>query len=314
MLVKVPVPVHSHDVIIELTIPLDAGKKTTPHSPTEFGEKLDTKLNRAGCGVAAPMGRIADGQPVKKRQQIPWIVNLGVHVAGLVYGCGGSIITSNVVLTAAHCVVKVHGDAPTEKVVVYYNTTSDREGVSTQVERAAVHPKYDPPTLYDMALLKLEDPLKFDAFVKPICLPTHKIPVQGKPLLSAGWGLTGITEDKTSKKLLYAELRALPDEECLRTASALLLDGERVIAGPSICTRESKSTCRGDSGGPLSLRDGDGKALLVGVTSAGDNCTEQEIITGIFARVSSYMPWIKKALSHPREWKPFSTGGTISLV
>ncbi|KAL1467851.1 hypothetical protein MTO96_041869, partial [Rhipicephalus appendiculatus] len=57
------------------------------------------------CGRSAPVGRVYNGKPIS-RESIPWIVHVlaSKRVGGSGNGCAGSIITSNVVLTAAHCV------------------------------------------------------------------------------------------------------------------------------------------------------------------------------------------------------------------
>ncbi|XP_049511398.1 brain-specific serine protease 4-like [Dermacentor silvarum] len=119
--------------------------------------KLDKKLNRAGCGESEPTGRIFGGKQVS-REQIPWIVHLLVNWRRQSTHCGSSIITSNVLLTAAHCVMK-----PTEKarsIKAIYNSTEamGKRDKSDQIyiESVKLHPKYSfvYGGWYDIALLK----------------------------------------------------------------------------------------------------------------------------------------------------------------
>ncbi|XP_075529992.1 CLIP domain-containing serine protease B4-like [Dermacentor variabilis] len=67
-------------------------------------KKIDTRLNRKSCGLSHATGRVFNGEPIS-RTQIPWIVQIETPIPGtdLVKMCGGSIITRNVVMTAAHC-------------------------------------------------------------------------------------------------------------------------------------------------------------------------------------------------------------------
>lgn len=52
-----------------------------------------------------------------------------------------------------------------------------------------------------------------------------------------------------------------------------------------------KDTCRGDSGGPLSIIK-NGVRLLIGITSWGYECG-RPYFPGVYASVSAIRPWIK---------------------
>ena len=107
---------------------------------------------------------IIDGEEVTEPHKFPWIV--GVHIG---YGyCGGSIISENVIMTAAHCVV----DIPKSKITVaigHSNLTSNQIK-RFKVEQIVIHPKYEFVT-NDIALLRLSENLAFDDSVQPISLP-----------------------------------------------------------------------------------------------------------------------------------------------
>ncbi|XP_077494490.1 chymotrypsin-2-like [Amblyomma americanum] len=268
----------------------------------------DAKINQAGCGVAEPMGRIIGGESVRKRQQLPWVVELQIHIPGWAFTCGGSIITKNVILTAAHCLYKLHGtNYIPDRVEVYYNATQHVKGPRVDAKWMMIHPKYTPVTMYDVALLKLPKRLQFDAFVKPICLPVRKIPVAGKKLVAAGWGQTG--KKVARGRLLHVTLDALEDKVCKGITKRAVYGNVTPEFGPAICTSSyGKGTCVGDSGGPVSLLGVNGKSVQVGVVGAGTECKAGAMMTKIFPRVSEYMPWIKKALRRPKAWKPLRAG------
>ena len=55
-----------------------------------------------------------------------------------------------------------------------------------------------------------------------------------------------------------------------------------------------RDTCHGDSGGPLTLKQGD-RYVLLGVTSYGWGCADSQN-AGIFARVQGFLPWIAEKI------------------
>lgn len=97
-----------------------------------------------------------------------WVVSLSIANA---YICGGSIISSSWILTAAHCVY----DYVRSPIIVYAGSTTRWRGSQTrQVEQIIIHPDYQ-PTSYanDIALLRLASPLIMtDPAVSQICIPS----------------------------------------------------------------------------------------------------------------------------------------------
>nr|XP_054934405.1 transmembrane protease serine 3-like isoform X2 [Dermacentor andersoni] len=155
---------------------------------TTGGNKIDTRLNRKSCGLSQATGRVFNGDPIS-RTQIPWIVQIDIHLRGMddAMMCGGSIITRNVVMTAAHCIL--HGWIP-EKMYIYFNSTKKSAGPVNYVDRIIRHPQYNQlkAIKYDIMLLKVRNYFRFDKFVRPICLPNRAIIVENRSLLSGGWG------------------------------------------------------------------------------------------------------------------------------
>ncbi|KAL1467556.1 hypothetical protein MTO96_042088 [Rhipicephalus appendiculatus] len=179
--------------------------------------ELDKHINRKGCGVSEPTGRVFNGKIIKK-SQIPWIVQVvsDIPLMNAEGACGGSIITRNVVLTAAHCVTGL----PIKEIRIYYNSTKRKRGPINYAERLYVHPRYNKKTAvrYDIALLKVRDKFKFDRFVRPICLANKDIRLGQRLLLSGGWGVMDDRIPPTlAENLLYTNLRAMSPAKCRRT-------------------------------------------------------------------------------------------------
>ena len=106
-------------------------------------------------------------------------------------GCGGAIISNNVIMTAAHCVQsREHTLKKIRAGHAHLNLTSDYE-----IETVKIHPNFGRSRLgilvFDIALVKLAKPLKFDILVRPICLPRQNYSDEDlKYLTVAGWGAT----------------------------------------------------------------------------------------------------------------------------
>ncbi|XP_065295462.1 chymotrypsin-1-like [Dermacentor albipictus] len=268
--------------------------------------KMDTNLNQAGCGKLGPRGRIRNGKPTSK-ENMPWIVQVkGIYdlSSNVALNCGGSIITKNLILTAAHCLFEKGTFA--QKVVVVYKSNLLNNGKAFEAEKMMLHPKFvtNYELVHDVALLKLAVDLEFNRQVKPVCLPTAKMDLAGKTLVVAGWGAT--ESANKSKILLHAEVVALTDEQCQALLPRIVhpITGDRALRpGPAICASgDNQGSCEGDSGGPLTLTNDDGRTLQVGIVSAGVPCYIPTGIPSVYARVSSHIRWIRRALKSPRKW------------
>lgn len=81
-----------------------------------------------------------------------------------------------------------------EQVQVHLGTVSllgvGGSPVKLGLRRVALHPRYNPGILdFDVALLELAQPLVFNKYIQPVCLPLaiHKFPV-GRKCMISGWG------------------------------------------------------------------------------------------------------------------------------
>jgi len=228
----------------------------------------------------------------------PWQVNV-VYKPNLDEGipqhCGGTIISNQWILSAAHCF-----SMDTEKtnyrvqLGVFNKTNNDEPGEQhREVAELMLHPKWDEEELlYDIVLLKLENPVQFSDHISPICLPAtqgEKLPEPGTSVFMTGWGLTEKNSDSQTLKQANSVLKS--DEECKKDNSQfnsdmMLCEGSK---------RRDQSTCSGDSGGPIVFQDpqNGGRWKQIGVTSFGPEC-EEPIGHGFYAKISAAVDFVKE--------------------
>ncbi|XP_055530315.1 trypsin 3A1-like [Wyeomyia smithii] len=227
-----------------------------------------------------PMGRIVGGFPAD-------IVDFPYQISLSVLGnhqCGGSIIGSIWVLTAAHCAS--NSTSPKELVRI---GSSDRinGGLLVPVKRIIQHPQYNPASIdYDFALLELQKKLPFGRSSAPIQLPEQDEPVPDGALCRvSGWGNTQNSKE-SSRYLRAANVPSVNANEC---AAAYTNYGG--ITPRMVCAgykQGGMDACQGDSGGPLVSN---GK--LIGVVSWGNGCAKPNY-PGVYSRVASVRSWIKQ--------------------
>ena len=122
--------------------------------------------NTCGCSrVPATISRIVGGETAGTNTW-GWAVSLSINSRNL---CGGAILSSEWIITAAHCVTTVTAS----QVTVYAGSNTKYSGQSRIGSILIVHPSYNTGTKEnDIALLKLRSPLSMtDPNVAIVCMP-----------------------------------------------------------------------------------------------------------------------------------------------
>lgn len=153
--------------------------------------------------------RIVGGHDAN-RGQFPYHVVFANRLS-FFYFCGGSIITSRHILSAAHCVTNFEYN--TNELLVILNTSSlkDSDFTEIQISKAYGHPKYTKDsTKFDISVLLTRREIKFNDFVQPIRLPTMDYTqTSGNDAIITGWGALWVSkyyEEKINKLLWTSPL------------------------------------------------------------------------------------------------------------
>jgi len=263
-----------------------------------------------GTGAKMPaMEAVVGGVPTE-HLEYPWQVGLYVDVDnfnGNNLFCGGSLLSSMTVLTAAHCIQEPSVSDVEDNLYVIISQTLTQ--VSDDDQRVRVcHVDYPNPLFTDetydndFAILTLCAPVEFNNNVQPICLPSPLLSYEGVQGTVAGWGKTDPSGDQATQ-ILEANVTTIPTSVCTTHYNKVpnrnfnAIDGNFNVAFKGeitenmICAwRVGKDACSGDSGGALVVQDPCGHFAQVGVASWGLGCAEYP---GVYSRVTEKLNWIK---------------------
>jgi secreted trypsin-like serine protease len=236
---------------------------------------------------------------------VPWQVALMSN--SFEQSCGGSILSADWVVSAAHC-------EPAVGSLVGAGATKLSElrtrGQVRRVSQVLKYPGFqDAEQGRDLALIKLDQPLDLTTpDVQAIAYATDSDAwayAPGQPGFVSGWGSLK-TNGQYPDALQRVEV-AVANESQVRSAFGTIPNDQFGAGG------DGRDSCDGDSGGPLVVQRSTGP-LLVGIVSWGDEQCGKRNTPGIYSRVASFSSWIQSSTGlggSPPTMPPNTGNGTL---
>ena len=222
--------------------------------------------------------------------------------------CGGSLASTTLVITAAHCVV----DVTARNIVVGSFPDGDLASESGRVVEVAaikVHPRYNGATQsHDIAVLTLKQPLLGVPTLAPATAQeAETLTAPRAPASVAGWGAINHSQPwRFTSVYRIGQLVVFPTSSCgegdnfvidgvtFRGYGPASLDSKVMLCAEGVRNGTPVDSCVGDSGGPLMGGVGEARRLI-GIVSWGLNDCATRLGPGVYARVSAFTSFLRDA-------------------
>uniref|UniRef100_A0A8C5F2B3 Peptidase S1 domain-containing protein n=1 Tax=Gopherus evgoodei TaxID=1825980 RepID=A0A8C5F2B3_9SAUR len=244
-----------------------------------------------GCGQSRISGRIVEGGDAA-RGQWPWQVSIqynGHHC------CGGSLISAQWVVSAAHCFLSFSQSAYHVNLGKHQLSNPSLSWVSSPVRQICIHPDYNRGTrAANIALVQLAEPVRYTNEILPFCLPV------------TGWGRIDSEGKTIPRGRCYHSTLQEVQVQLIDTAACNVLcnihpalNFSRDHIKPDMIyasyAKGQRDSCQDDSGGPLAC-DRNGTWFLMGFVSCGDGCGQPNH-PSVYVRTVAYATSMENSIS-----------------
>ncbi|XP_020779873.1 chymotrypsin-like protease CTRL-1 isoform X2 [Boleophthalmus pectinirostris] len=264
-----------------------------------------TELKAQDCGVAPLNTRIVGGENATAGHW-PWQVSMHYKETHI---CGGTVISTQWVLTAAHCILSTSGSDYRLYFGKETQSGSNPHEVNRSVSQIIVHPDYNSTTFQnDIALMKLSNPITYTDYIRPVCLAANSsLFYNNTKCWATGWGRLSKDEPLVGyDRLQEVQIPVIRNNLCSCYYSYVQ---DSNITSNMLCAGElGKGVCQGDSGGPLQCKQGS-QFIQAGLASFGIPCALG--IPEVFTRISEFQSWITGQLAGTKvSFVKFTSNGT----
>uniref|UniRef100_A0A1B6D8K3 CLIP domain-containing serine protease n=1 Tax=Clastoptera arizonana TaxID=38151 RepID=A0A1B6D8K3_9HEMI len=267
--------------------------------PGEFDE-INLVNDLSVCGLSSFNRERVVGGRAAVAGSWPWAAALGYTNNGVLeWLCGGTLVSDRYIVTAAHCIVNERGRALTKIRIGDVDMNTEKQDgafpVDAEIDEIIPHENYNASNrVADIGLVRIRGRIsQFTDFIRPICLPLAPNlrwnTFEGYTPFVVGWGDTAYM-GQSSSILQEVQMDVINVTTCARVFSKF----ERTTIDHRVICAEAfgKDACRGDSGCPMMLPNGE-NFYLIGVVSYGYKCAEPGY-PGVYTRVTEYIEWLAR--------------------
>lgn len=278
---------HSKILLLSVLLGLSSGNSTREHS----------------CGVkVTAAGLVVNGVETRPNDW-PWLASL-MKLPARRFFCGGSIISENRVITAAHCIHNKRGliFKKADEVVVFlgrHNLYRDEDEARVFWPREIlIHPDWkthDVRCDADLAVLISDKAIQFTSKIFPVCLWTFPIDNEHVEGTVVGWGASENTKrtgfENTPRQV---QVKRVPSVKCYEDFYKIAaISSNRTFCAGGV--KQNSGPCTGDSGGGFFVEVSN-VWYIQGIVSASYINAERTCdVTkySIFTKINEFKDWLK---------------------